>query len=441
MSVSPVWPVFTSTEQATESSERPAGRTSTGSCGPVAVAVGHSGDAANSGSVIPWSLSRQSIARWQAELGENDHQDRKGQGVPATIMQRYRSADRASETPTSPRLGKSPDWGVVICSVYGIAHLAWWLAGAPEFVRKEFFAGPVAVGAAPALLAAGGSVLSTRLGVDGRRALRWAALAVTWLGCVGLAAYCLGLWPGLAMLLTVPFGVPMTGNDVAALILRFVGTAGALLVARAAVKELRQIRGVCADCGRSHASLTEERRRRVRLWAVVGGYFALTSFAVRMVLVVPDWIKAGGVGGPNGFALFVILMSAGGTVLPLALTHRWGRVWPWWTGRLAGRRVPRWLVLWPGVMMSIGLGVYFGIGGIAAYFIGLTDGLVEILAYTGWGLGLAVATSSYATLTRPPCRQSSASLRAVESRPDGLLHRHVGPSTDRATRESKGPAC
>ena len=60
-------------------------------------------------------------------------------------------------------------------------------------------------------------------------------------------------------------------------------------------------------------------------------------------------------------------------------------------------------------MMSVGLGLYFGIGGLTAVLLGKTGGALEILAYVGWGAGLAVACASYAQRTRPACTSSQPS--------------------------------
>lgn len=75
-------------------------------------------------------------------------------------------------------------------------------------------------------------------------------------------------------------------------------------------------------------------------------------------------------------------MITAGTVLPLALAHRWGRVWPSWIRSWAGRDVPHWLVLGPGVFMGVGLCAYFGVGG---------------------SLALLVVSTSYYRLTKPSC--------------------------------------
>jgi hypothetical protein len=102
-------------------------------------------------------------------------------------------------------------------------------------------------------------------------------------------------------------------------------------------------------------------------------------------------------------------MILAGTLLPLALACRWGRIWPAWVVPWAGRHVPRWVVLGPGVFMGAGLSLYFGVGGMSAVApTGNTharwDTFMEIGGYTAWGAGLLVASASYHGLTKPECR-------------------------------------
>jgi hypothetical protein len=198
----------------------------------------------------------------------------------------------------------------------------------------------------------------------------------------------------------VPFGEPISGSETGAAVLAAIGTASALGMATAVVPVARSLRHVCVECGRDHAGAGDaEVRRRGR----IGAYVALSCFAIRMVPAVHQWIADRGIGGPPGLLVFVLLMVAAGTILPLALTQRWGQFWPRWLGPIGGRPVPRWILLVPGWLMSIGLGLYFGIGGLTAVLLGKTGGALEILAYTGWGAGLAVASASYAHRTRPAC--------------------------------------
>ncbi|MFI6262937.1 hypothetical protein [Micromonospora sp. NPDC051006] len=110
---------------------------------------------------------------------------------------------------------------------------------------------------------------------------------------------------------------------------------------------------------------------------------------------------------------FVALMVLAGTLLPLALVHRWGRIWPSWVGPLAARPVPRWLVLVPALFLGAGLTSYFGIGGGTAVATGMIAPdwflVVALATYTLWGVGLLVSASSYLALTRPECPAGRAS--------------------------------
>jgi hypothetical protein len=117
----------------------------------------------------------------------------------------------------------------------------------------------------------------------------------------------------------------------------------------------------------------------------------------------------------------LLLFEAGflqaGTVLPLALVYRWGRVFPGWVPLLAGRGVPRWLVLGPALGIAAGLTAYFGMG-TAQLAVGTLAGTwqqgagsmplwffwVAMPAYLAWGLGLGAAALAYRRATRPPCR-------------------------------------
>lgn len=106
-----------------------------------------------------------------------------------------------------------------------------------------------------------------------------------------------------------------------------------------------------------------------------------------------------------------------GTVLPLALVYRWGRVFPGWVPLLAGLGVPRWLVLGPALGLGAGMTAYFGVtmawlavqtlagtwqqdfGSEPLWFFWLS-----VPGYLVWGLGLGAAALAYQRATRPPCR-------------------------------------
>ncbi|MFG1836968.1 hypothetical protein ACGFH8_00880 [Micromonospora sp. NPDC049175] len=92
----------------------------------------------------------------------------------------------------------------------------------------------------------------------------------------------------------------------------------------------------------------------------------------------------------------------------LALVHRWGEVWPGWVPLLAGRTIPRLLLLVPGFGLGAGIVAYFGMGlvqlvsGSASEFSD-TFLWVAMSAYWVLGLGLVVASGDYHLRTRGAC--------------------------------------
>ena len=113
---------------------------------------------------------------------------------------------------------------------------------------------------------------------------------------------------------------------------------------------------------------------------------------------------------------FEIGFLLAGLLLPLALVHSWGRIWPRWVPLLAGRRVPRWLLLGPAAAVGGGLVVYFGLG-LGQLTVETVTGTwdpgdgslplwfywIAMPAYLLWGAGLLVAMVSFQQRTRPRC--------------------------------------
>jgi hypothetical protein len=195
------------------------------------------------------------------------------------------------------------------------------------------------------------------------------------------------------------------------------GAVGGVFCLMTAADERRRATHSCTSCGRVHGRSPESREEQAPGWAFAGAYLAVAGYAARMSMVLYDTISGrwpsatSQAHGPSSTALvvFVALMSVAGTLLPLALAYRWGRLWPAWTGPLRGRAVPRWLVLGTGLFVGASLTAYFGIAGMTAWIRGDAGGpflplLVEMGGYTLWGVGLLVACASYFALTRPPCR-------------------------------------
>lgn len=273
------------------------------------------------------------------------------------------------------------------CGAYALLHLYWAIFGGPAIVAKAsvFPGGWVPV--VPAALAAVATLViatSERF----RFVAAWVAVAAG----AGMIAYYMLAWISVVMLMMVPFGVPMPMQDVWLLVLRVTGAGSAGLAIWAAVTVFRAV------------TVPGSRYDRTPWWGYLAGYLSLGGMAARMTYEVPEIVR-GELSGPGGagFILFVVLMMISGSLLPLALVHRWGRIWPRWVLPWAGRPVPRMLVLAPGLIMGAGLGAYFGIGGIGAMIIGRQSvdlpSVIMIGGYALWGLGLLVASASYARLT------------------------------------------
>ncbi len=104
----------------------------------------------------------------------------------------------------------------------------------------------------------------------------------------------------------------------------------------------------------------------------LAAYAAIAGWAVRLCAQA-----AAGFGSllraRGAFWAFDACFILAGTVLPLALVHSWGRVFPRWVPLLGGRRTPRWLLLGPAFGIGGALTVYFGVS-IFAFAIATLTG-------------------------------------------------------------------
>ena len=288
-------------------------------------------------------------------------------------------------------------WGLA----YGALRAAWALFGAPDLppTGDDLV---VFTGLAPAALclAAAGVAIGLRL----TSYSRWLVIAA------GTVVAALAVADALFLLDVV--GLLTAGIGGAAGWAALASRAGcavlAGLLAASAVAYRRHGRSACMRCGRTEDSRSWD---RVPGWARAGAWTAVAGCLVR----IGAQVAVGFDGIPLTGSLYVF--EAGfllaGTLLPLALTHRFGRVWPRWVVPLAGRRVPRWLVLGPGLLFSGGLTVYFGIAlvQITADAVrgipqeGFPDAFywTAVPAYWAWGLGMGAAAIAYLQLTRPAC--------------------------------------
>nr|WP_157554465.1 hypothetical protein [Herbidospora sakaeratensis] len=306
--------------------------------------------------------------------------------------------------------GEWPRIAVVWCSLYGAAHVWWLLDPGSRFAPpEESFSPGRQVAVALAFTAAAVCwVIAAGIADRWGAPARWALVAVAWVAGAGLIVYSYMLVISLATML---FGQV---DHWGALLTRAAGAAAGVLTLAGAVGEQRRVRRACVHCGRVHGRSPERRTDPAPRWAYLAAYVAIGGCAVRVTALVVDSVAAGRPlpftsGSP--FEIFIALLIVAGTLLPLALVHRFGRIWPRWVGPLAGRPVPRWLVLGPALFVGAGLAGYFGVAGMTAWLLGrggLAEAPVwkvsmEMFGYTFWGLGLLVAAMSYYGLTRPDC--------------------------------------
>jgi len=147
-----------------------------------------------------------------------------------------------------------------------------------------------------------------------------------------------------------------------------------------------------------------------RGWAAAG---CLVRLAAQVAVGFGSQLLEGG----GTVLLFEVGFLLAGTVLPLALAYPWGRVFPHWVPWLAGRGVPRWLVLGPGLVLGVGMSAYFGVTMVKLTIETFTgtwnpgpgsDPLwffwLAVPAYLLWGIGLGLAALAYGRATRAPCR-------------------------------------
>ncbi|WP_049556875.1 hypothetical protein [Nonomuraea sp. SBT364] len=280
-------------------------------------------------------------------------------------------------------------------AAYGAVHVWWAVAGAPAFgsFGESFIPGewpPVVLAA----LAATACLLPVSR----------AAVTLGWAAGVGLIGYSFMFALDIVGLL---FGNAL---DVAGFLIRGAGVAGGVLTVLCAVAARRRVAGACPRCGRLHGRSPESRTEPSPRWAFAAAYVAVTGAVARIAAQLGEW--PWGTGDPAG-PIFLALYALAGTLLPLALVHRWGRIWPGWVPVVAGRAVPRWVVLVPAFLVGGGLAGYFGIAGLTLM---VTEGtgqplwwtLTVIPGYTVWGLGLLVAATSYIIMTKPPCVRACA---------------------------------
>lgn len=229
-------------------------------------------------------------------------------------------------------------------ATYVVVHLWWVIGGAPDFLhgRESYFPGgwvPVAFGVLATVGCLAAAVTARRAIDTGRRHV---LAGITAVAGVALCVYSF-LFP--VILVTLLFEGPRPGI-VASLLATGGGAVGGVLCLRVAVGERRLAVRPCGSCGRVHGRSPESRAERAPGWAFAGAYLAVAGFVARMSVWLADTIAGrwpseatldGGVSW-TAMVTFIVLMSLAGTLLPLALAHRWaGSGRPGWC-RCAGGR-------------------------------------------------------------------------------------------------------
>jgi hypothetical protein len=320
---------------------------------------------------------------------------------PRTVPERMPLGD---VTPPGWRRWARPA-AVVWALSYGSLRAFWAVTGAPSPPPADTdlvgFTGWWAV-----VLCAAAAVLVVALGRS-----RWSRslAAAAWGVAIALAAASALLLLDIVNLLLPGIGV---GVSPGALASRAACLAGAFLVGSNALTYQRHWHGACLACGSTPETVRLTQPPR---WARLAAWAAVSGWLIRILAQVG--VGFGELAGAVGsLLLFEAGFMLAGTVLPLALVHRWGRVFPRWVPFLAGRRVPRWLVLAPALGLGVGMTAYFGFTLVTVVVDTLTgappgDGSlptwffwVAVPGYLVWGLGLAVAGVAYRRLTRPVCR-------------------------------------
>jgi hypothetical protein len=291
--------------------------------------------------------------------------------------------------------------------VYGSVRVWWAVAGAPSFGRLNtdliLFTGWSAVG----LCAAAAGVALALLIAPWRWPLLVAAWAVSATLLVASALLLLNVVGGLLPGLGVLFHPVAFLSQVACL-------GEGVLVGTAAVAYRRRWRSDCLFCGSTSLRV---RPAQPPWWAWGAAYVAVAGCLVRLGAQLAVGFESSLLQLSASLLVFEAGFVLAGTVLPLALVHSWGRVVPGWVPLLAGRPVPRWLLLGPALGIAGALTAYFGVTLVSLAAATLNGTWVQVAgslplaffwvavpAYLAWGVGLGAAAFAYYQVTRPRCR-------------------------------------
>jgi hypothetical protein len=290
---------------------------------------------------------------------------------------------------------------------YGSLRVWWAIAGAPSFGPRGtdliVFTGWAGIG----LCAAAAVVAVALMTARWWRPLLVAAWAVSAALLVASALLLLDVVGGLLPGLGVSFQPVGFASRAACL-------GEAILLGAAAVTYRRRWRSDCLFCGRIGI---RTRPAQPPWWAWVGAYAAVAGCLIRLGAQLAVGFESSLLQVSASLLVFEAGFVLAGTVLPLALVYSWGRVIPLWVPMLAGRRVPRLLLLVPSFGIAAGMTAYFGMT-LAMLAAGTVNGTwgqmagslplaffwVAVPAYFVWGIGLGAAALAYYRVTRPRCQ-------------------------------------
>ena len=260
---------------------------------------------------------------------------RRGGLSPACGGHPRRDDARISRMTTWASIARSNGHGLTYAALgwaaaYGGVRLAWTVGEAPEF-------GPFGsdllgfTGWRSVALCGTAGVVAVALD----RAATWrpALAGFAWAVVGALVASAAILLPELVGILLLAVGPHF---DPVAFASRLGCVAGAVLLGLVAARYQRRTRGDCPHCCRTISPGL--RRPAPASWARWAAYAAVTGlvarFAAQAVVGFDGLTQDASVIG-----LEIGLLLAG-VLLPLALVHHWGEVWPRWVPLLAGRTSP-----------------------------------------------------------------------------------------------------
>ncbi|GAA2408304.1 hypothetical protein GCM10010404_77920 [Nonomuraea africana] len=286
-------------------------------------------------------------------------------------------------------------WAALLAALaYGSVQAYWAAGNAPAWVLGYDVTLPSWVVIA---LCAGVALVVT--GLRATRGLLPLVLAAWALSVALVSAAALLLLDVVSGVLP-DLGIP---RDPAAFLSRAGCAAVGLLAGATALSWQRRRTAGCVRC------VGVPRLESTPRWGYVAAYAAVAGCLIRIVAQVTMGVAVPYAASPS-LLIFEFGFLLAGVLLPLALAHRWGKIWPRWVPLLAGRRVPRWLVAGPGFAVAGALLAYFGTG-LIQMTAETIDGTLEepafmwvaVPSYVLWGVGLAFASIAYYRITRPAC--------------------------------------